>query len=76
MYIDFYKNEENGREWFSLSLDNDSFGHEIIKTVIARAANNATEAINMERFAAANEYLKIAREFEDALKEAKGEKGE
>lgn len=76
MYIDFYKNKENGREWFSLSLDNDSFGHEVIKTVIARATNNATEAINMGQFAAAKEYIEIAKRFEDALKEAKGEKGE
>lgn len=75
MYIDFYKNE-NGKDWFSLSLDNDSFGHEIIKTVIARASNNATEAVNMGQFAAAKEYIEIAKRFEDALKEAKGEKGE
>lgn len=75
MYIDFYKNE-SGKDWFSVRLDNDSFGHEIIKTVIARASNNATEAVNMGQFEAAKEYIEIAKRFEDALKEAKGEKGE
>ena len=75
MYIDFYRNE-SGKDWFSVHLDNDSFDHEIIKTVIARASNNATEAVNMGQFAAAKEYIEIAKKFEDALKEAKGEKGE
>lgn len=75
MYIDFYRHE-GGKDWFSVHLDNDSFGHEIIKTVIARASNNATEAVNMGQFAAAKEYIEIAKKFEDALKEAKGEKGE
>ena len=74
MYCNFYRRDDGSREWFSLSLDNDELGVEVLTILKNTVKKQLTEAINLDQFEKCQRLLNIADEVEEALAEAKGEK--
>lgn len=67
MYCNFYKNSE-GREWYSISLENDEIGNETLTILKNTLKKNATEALNLDQFSKAATLVADVREVEDALR--------
>ena len=66
----YYFKRDEGREWFSISLDNDEFGQEAVSTLMEKAANLAIQKTTLGDFKAASEYLDMAADFSKALRQA------
>jgi hypothetical protein len=65
----YYFKRDDGREWFSISLDNDEFGQEAVSTLMEKAANLAIQKTTLGDFKAASEYIDIAADFAKALRQ-------
>lgn len=65
----YYFKRDDGREWFSISLDNDDFGQEAVSTLMEKAANLAIQKTTLGDFKAAAEYLDMAADFSKALRQ-------
>ena len=74
----YYFKRDDGREWFSISLDNDEFGQEAVSALMEKAANLAIQKTTLGDFKAASEYLDMAADFTKALRQgqAHNEKAE
>lgn len=66
----YYFKRDDGREWFSIILDNDEFGQEAVSTLMEKAANLAIQKTTLGDFKAAAEYLDMAADFSKALRQA------
>ena len=70
MYCNYYKREDGTREWFSIDLDNDETGIEILTIMKNTIKKNLTEAVNLDQFKKAEELLDMADDIEKALRQA------
>ena len=66
----YYFKRDEGREWFSISLDNDEFGQEAVSTLMEKAANLAIQKTTLGDFKAASEYLDMAADVAKARRHA------
>lgn len=66
-FIFYYEGENGGR--YSISLDNDELGRSALQTVINTFLAEAQCALEVYDLNGAIDFAKLAKEFDDALKE-------
>ena len=69
MYCNYYKSDRGGAGSFSLSIDADEAGIELLTVMKNTIKRQLTEAINLDKFDNVRELLRIAKDIEDALEE-------
>lgn len=67
MYASFYISNDKIRSWFSVNIDADLEGREMMVMLAEGARKIATEAVNINRFDTARKYLNFAEEIAKAL---------
>ena len=74
MYCNYYKGENGRKDWFSLTLDTDEIGIEVLTIMKNTFKKNLTEAINVDNFEASRKLFAMTESLEEALEEAKNAK--
>lgn len=67
MYASFYISNDKIRSWFSVNIDADLEGREMMVMLAEGARKIATEAVNINRFDTARKYLNFSEEIAKAL---------
>lgn len=73
MYCNYFKNND-GREWYSVSIDNDEVGQSIVRLIVDFSTSKAIDALNENDIDEARRNIEVAKEFKEALE--KGERHE
>lgn len=76
MYANYFRSKDDGHTWFSLSLDTDGEGTELMKAVLAQTRKIVTEKINVDDFEKSRTYLKLLEDLEKAVRDAKADQQE
>lgn len=74
MYCNYYKGENGRKDWFSLNLDTDEIGIEVLTIMKNTFKKSLTEAINVDNFEASRKLFAMTESLEEALEEAKNAK--